>query len=179
MTVLPTCTGILHVAWSRMGDQSGYQQFFSVAPTNRHSVCECTWLEEPHHSWKGTVAIGASESEPQAARCTWSPLPEMCLCLLWVPLKVRSLASLSQQEQRLPHHPLLLTSPSLALGFLHVAGDFPCVSHLAAVVQLVERQEHFAPYASPHRALSPVAYQIPTYSVCPLVAHFFFFSRRR
>ncbi len=176
MIVILTYTGTLHVAWSRMGGQWGYQQFFSAAPTNRHSVCECTWLEGAHHSWRGTVAICVWECEPRVARCTWSPPPGMCLYLLSEPLTVQSWASLSQREGRLGCRSLLQTVQNPVLGFLHAAGGFPCAAHRTAVSQLAGRQVRLVLCVCLRRGLSPAVCLIPICSAFPLAGRFFSFA---
>lgn len=170
MIVILTYTGILHVAWSRMGGQWGYQQFFSAAPTNRHSVCGCTWLEEVHHPWRGKVAICAWECEPQVARCTWSPPPGMCLYLLSEPPTVQSWASPSQ---RVAHYCLLQTVQNPALGFLRAADGFLCAGHRAAVSQLVARPVCLALCVCLCHGLSPAVCLIPTCSASPRAGRFF------
>lgn len=179
MIVILTYIGIPHVAWSRMGGQWGYQQFFSAAPTNRHSVCECTWLEEVHHFWKGTVAIFAWECALQVARCTWSPHLGRCWCLRWAPLTVQNWASPSQQEEPLCHCSLLQTVQNSVLGFLHVAVDFPCAAHHAVVAQLVVRSALLVLCVCLRHGLSLVVCLIPTCSASPLAGHSFSSAHHR
>lgn len=169
-TVILTYTGIRHVAWSRMGGLWQYQQFFSAAPTKRHSVCECTWLEEVRHFWKGTASICAWESEPRVARYTWSQRLEMCWYLLWAPPTVQNWASPSLQEL-LCHFSLLQTVRSYVLDFLHAAVGFPCAAHRAAVAQLVGRKVCLVLCVFLHHGLSLVACLIPTCSASLLADH--------
>lgn len=167
-----TCTGKLHVAWSRMGGRWGYQRFFSAAPTNRHSVCECTWLEGVHHSWKGTVAICAWECVPRAARCTWSPPPGMCLCLPSEPPTVRSWASPCRQEGTRLRWARRQTVRNPGLGLLRAADDFPGAVHRAAVSQLVGRWGRLALGVFLRHGPSPEVCLIPTCSASPLAGRF-------
>lgn len=154
-----------------MGGLWGYQQFFSVALTNRHSVCECTWLEEVHHFWKGIVSIFAWESEPQVAHCTWSRHLEMCWYLRWAPLTVQNWASPYQQEERLCHFSLLQTVQNYVLDFLHAAVGFPCAAHHAAGAQLVGRKVCLVLCVCLCHGLALVACLIPTCSASPLADH--------
>lgn len=153
-----------------MGGQWGYQRFSSVGRANRHSVCECTWLEGLHRSWKGRVATFSWECEPQAVRCIWSPPPGMCWCLPSAPLTAQSSVSLFQQEVHLCFR-------NCALHFLPAAACFPCAAHRAAVSLPAGRWACLALCVCLCHGLSLVACRTsrclsPIDSVSPLAAHF-------
>lgn len=169
-----TCTGKLRVVWNRMGGQWEYQQFFSAGQANRHSVCERTWLEGLHHSWKDKVATFVSECEPRVVRCIWSPHHGMCLCLPLVPPTAQSLASLFQREAHLCFR-------NRVLHFLLAAACFPSDAHHVAVFQLPGSWVHFVLCVCLCHGLCLCLVMrlmsrgsSPIYSVSPLAAHFFF-----